>query len=195
MKKNILIIQGHPDKEVAHFGHALAEMYQQGAKLSGHEVKQILVANIDFPLLQTKAEFDHGEIPAVIKQAQDHILWADHIVIIYPLWLGTMPALLKGFFEQVFRPGFAMRESESGKLWEKLLKGKSARIIITMGMPAFAYRWFFFAHGLKNLQRNILSFCGIKPIKASLIGGVDEGKEKELQKWLPKIKKIGSKAI
>jgi len=143
MKEEILIIQGHPDKAPAHFGHALGKAYQRGAETAGRSVKHINVAAVEFPLLHTKIEFDHGQIPLAIKNAQGDILWADHIVIIYPLWLGTMPALLKGFFEQVFRPGFAMRESTSGHLWEKLLKGKSARIIVTMGMPAFFIAGFF----------------------------------------------------
>jgi putative NADPH-quinone reductase len=92
---------------------------------------------------------------------------ADHLLIIYPLWHGTMPALLKAFLEQIFRPGFAGR-------WRKLFKGKSARIVVTMGMPAFIYRCHFGAHGLKNLKRNILRFCGVAPIKETLIGMVDE---------------------
>jgi len=195
MGRNILIIQGHPDKEQVHFGHALGQAYQEGADSAGFHTRQVTIATAEFPLLNTKFEFDHGQVPAAIKKAQDDILWADHIVIIYPLWLGAMPARLKGFFEQVFRPGFAMSEPESGHLWKKLLKGKSARIIVTMGMPAFFYRWFFGGHSLKNLQRNILSFSGIKPIKATMIGMVDEGKEKELKVWLSRVKLLGEKAI
>src|SRR5690606_30737959 len=110
-------------------------------------VREIDVAELDFPLLRTQSDFKDGPVPADIAAAQSAIAAADHVVIIYPLWLGTMPALLKAFFEQTFRPGFAFEYLPKGR-WRKNLTGKSARIVITMGMPAFAYRWFFRAHSL-----------------------------------------------
>jgi putative NADPH-quinone reductase len=79
-------------------------------------------------------------------------------------------------------------------MWKKLLKGKSARIVVTMGMPAFFYRWYFRAHSLKSLERNILAFCGIAPIKTSLIGMVDGGDGAKREKWLAKMRALGLKA-
>ena len=153
-----------------HLGHALAASYEKGARESGYEVRTICIANLDFPLLRTNEDFySNGPVP-VIKQCQQDIRWANHMVIFYPLWMGSMPALLKAFFEQVFRPGFAMEPVDGGRRWVQLLKGKSAHIIVTMGMPAFMYRWFYGAHGLKSLERNILKFTGVGPIKESLIG-------------------------
>ncbi|MCB1934745.1 MAG: NAD(P)H-dependent oxidoreductase, partial [Nitrosomonas sp.] len=146
---------------------------------------------LDFPVLRTKEDFDHGVPLDVIKQAQDVIRWADHLVIIYPLWLGTMPALLKAFFEQAFRPNFAFKFDEPGKMPKKCLAGKSARIIVTMGMPAFVYRWFFFAHGLKMLERNILAFSGIKPIKTTLIGSIEDISEMKRLQWMRKMQMLG----
>lgn len=102
MTKRIALIQGHPDAQVSHFCHALADEYLKGAKNRGHEVRCIDVATLDFPVLRTKEDFDHGVPLDVIKQAQDVIRWADHLVIIYPLWLGTMPALLKAFLSRPF---------------------------------------------------------------------------------------------
>jgi putative NADPH-quinone reductase len=90
-----------------------------------------------------------------------------------------MPALLKAFFEQVFRSGFAFEYGESGRLSKKRLTGKSARIVVTMGMPAFVYLWISFAHSLKSLERNILGFSGIGPIKVSLIGTAEGMTEKQ----------------
>ncbi len=100
-----------------------------------------------------------------------------------------MPALLKGFFEQTFRYGFAI-SNESKNMPKKLLMGKSARIIVTMGMPAFLYRWFFRAHSLKSFQRNILGLSGIKPVKYNLIGMVDSSNDKRM-KWVKKIQVLG----
>jgi putative NADPH-quinone reductase len=104
MGKRIVIVQGHPDPGGDRYGHALAEAYRQGAREAGHEVEILPVAELDFPLLRTKRDFDDGEAPEAIRRCQQAILAADHLVIIHPLWLGSMPALLKGFLEQVFRP-------------------------------------------------------------------------------------------
>jgi putative NADPH-quinone reductase len=192
MPRHIAIIQGHPDPNESHFCHALAEAYDQGAKAGGHEVELIKIAQLDFPLLRTKADFEGGQVPATLQEAQDAIGRSDHLVLLYPLWLGTMPALLKGFLEQVLRPGFAF---DMGSLanggWTCRLKGKSARIVVTMGMPALVYRWFFGAHSLKNLERSILGFCGIKPIRESLFGMVETASPEKHQKWLAKMKELG----
>jgi putative NADPH-quinone reductase len=141
-------------------------------------------------LLRSYDDFYRGEAVDVIRHCQDDIRWADHLVIVYPLWLGTMPALLKGFFEQVLRPGFAIQPDDQGKTWQRLLTGKSARIIVTMGMPAFIYRWYFRAHSLKSLERNILRFTGIHPVRESLIGMV-EGNPAARQRWLQKCRACG----
>ena len=191
MSKHILIIQGHPDAGDRHFGHALADEYAKGAEDGGHLVRRCDVARIEFPLLRSKEDFEKGSPPESIKIAQEAIKWADHLVILYPLWLGSMPALLKAFLEQVFRPGFAFQYDESGRLPKKLLTGKSARIVVTMGMPAFVYRWVFFAHSLKSLERNILSFTGIAPIRASLIGNIEGMTDTERADWLDDARGLG----
>ena len=187
----ITIIQGHPDKQVRHFGHALADEYAKGCEDGGHEVRRIEVAWLDFPFLRTKEQFEKETPPDQIAQAQDNIKWADHLVIVYPLWLGSMPALLKAFFEQVFRPGFAFGYQASGAIPKKLLASKSARIVVTMGMPAFVYRWIFLAHSLKSLKRNILGFCGISPIRTTLIGNIEGMSEKQRAGWLDEMRGLG----
>lgn len=189
--KNILIIQGHPDSSNEHFCHAIADKYTSAAKDVGHTVKHIVVADIAFPLLTKPNDYQQEKPCEDILNAQQKIVWADHLMVIYPMWLGDMPALLKGFFEQVLRPGFAYSESNNNGMPERLLKGKSARIVVTMGMPALFYRWYFKAHTVKNLSRNILSFCGFKPIKTSLIGRVFAGNEDHLCEELSKISHLG----
>lgn len=191
MGKRVVIIQGHPDASARHFGHALADEYAKGCEDAGHEVKRIEVAKLDFPLLRTKEEFEQGILPDSIRQAQDAIKWADHLVVIYPLWLGSMPALLKAFLEQVLRPGFAFEYQKSGEMPKKLLTGKSARIVVTMGMPAFVYRWVFFAHSLKSLRRNTLWFCGFKPIRSTIIGSVEGMEEEQRLRWLDEMRGQG----
>ncbi|HUZ92140.1 MAG TPA: NAD(P)H-dependent oxidoreductase, partial [Methylocella sp.] len=97
MTRRIAIIQGHPDPAGGHFCHALANAYAQGAEAAGHQVLRIEIAQLNFPLLRTKEDFNSGSPPSTLKPAQDTIGNADQIVIIYPLWLGAMPAMLKAF--------------------------------------------------------------------------------------------------
>lgn len=191
MPKRIAIVVGHPDPSGNRFGRVLADAYATGAEEAGHAIKSIDVARLDFELLRSKEDWENAMPSAPIRQAQSTVDWAEHLVIIYPLWLGAMPAVLKGFLEQLFRPGFGIAKSESGKTWRKLLAGKSARVVVTMGMPAFVYRWYFGAHSLKSLERNILGFCGIGPIKESLIGMIEAPNSARRQKWLAKMRQLG----
>lgn len=192
MPKRIVVIQGHPDPDPQRFGRALAQAYADGARAGRHEVRLIDVAALGFPLLHTQAEWLHGSVPPELKEAQAALGWADHWVILFPLWLGSMPALLKGFLEQVGRPGF-VREPSANGLGRKLLVGKSARIVVTMGMPAFVYRWYFGAHSLKSLERNILRFCGIGPIRESLFGMVESGGPRRHRRYLEKLRLLGTR--
>jgi putative NADPH-quinone reductase len=189
----IAIIQGHPDGAGGHLCHALAEAYRSGALAGGHEVRVVDIGKIDFPLLRTKSSFERGAVPGQLQRAQQAIAWAEHLVLVYPLWLGEMPALVKAFFEQVMRPGFAF--SLDGNGWSPRLRGKTARVVVTMGMPAAVYRWYFGAHGLKSLQRNILSFVGFKPVRSTLIGLVEGASAKRRAGWLAKLEKLGSAAL
>ncbi|BCN93202.1 dehydrogenase [Thiomicrorhabdus immobilis] len=194
MSKKILIIQGHPDSTTEHLGHFLVKAYTEGAQQAGHQVKLIEVAKLNFSLLSSEQEFENQPPVSDIQDAQDKILWAEHIIVFYPLWLGDMPAILKGFWEQVLRPGFAMTTGDRNSWPQKRLKGRSAHIVVTMGMPAFIYRWFYCAHSLKNLKRNILSFCGISPIKHTLIGSIENLNTKQRNRLMDKMRTFGQKA-
>lgn len=189
MGRRILIINGHPDAAQGRFVHALAGAYQRGCSAAGHEVRTLVVAELDFPLLRTGEDFLKGRAPKSIAAAQENVRWADHLVILYPLWLGSMPALLKGFLEQLLRPGFGFAAAKGRGLPRKLLKGKTARIIVTMGMPALFYRWVYRAHSLKSLERNILAFCGIAPVRASVVGMIENKRNRE--QWLQKVERLG----
>jgi putative NADPH-quinone reductase len=191
MGKRILIIQGHPDSGKLHLCHALEDSYAKGAKAAGHDVKHINVAKLDFPLLRSQHEWEHGALPAGLTDAQEAIKWAEHMVFLFPLWLGDMPALLKGFLEQVARPGFAFSGEGKNPFAHKALKGKSARVVVTMGMPAVVYRWFFLAHSIRSLERNILAFVGIKPVKDTLIGMVGTMDAKAQKKCLDMLEHLG----
>lgn len=104
-----------------------------------------------------------------------------------------MPARLKALFEQTFRPGFAFGQRERS-IGDGRLKGRTARVIVTMGMPAAIYRGFYFSHSLKALERNILSFVGIGPTRSSVIGNVEGLDEIRLRGWLDRVSALGGRA-
>ncbi len=192
--QRIVLIQGHPDPVTRHLGHALGDAYAQGAEAAGHEVRRVAVAQLDFPLLRSQQAWEADTLPAALVQAQADIAWAQHLVLFFPLWLGDMPAVLKGFLEQVARPGFAFQAEGDNPYAIKGLKGRSARVVVTMGMPALLYRWYFRAHSVKSLERNILGFVGISPVNETLIGLVDKLDDAGVQKWCDKLRKLGAAA-
>ena len=192
MTRRIAIIDGHPDPDQMHFVHALADAYEAGARAAGHQVKRIAVADLEFPLLRQAKDFKTGRPAAAVAASQQVLAWAEHWVVLYPLWLGSMPALLKGFFEQVARPGFAFRQSRG--LLKKPLAGRSAHVFVTMGMPGIFYRWYYRAHSLKSLERNILAFVGIAPVSSTVIGRVDGVSAAVRKKWLERARRYGARA-
>ena len=189
MGTRIVIIQGHPDPAGGHLLNAMADAYGGAAMQAGHAVRRIEVATLDFPLLRTQADFEHGELPPALVQARDDMRWAGHWVILFPLWHGTMPALFKGFLEHVFRPGFAMEYREKG-FPKRLLAGRSARIVVTMGMPALLYRWYFGAFGVRSFERSMLSFAGIRPIRENFYG-LTFADDKKRARWIEDMRRHG----
>ncbi len=188
--RKIAIMDAHPDPDPARYIHALAEAYCEGARGAGHEVRHIMLGDINMPILHSRETWMHKDAPEDVKEGQEAILWADHIVFLYPLWLGDMPALLKAFLEQALRPGTALQYGESAAP-AKLLKGKSARLVVTMGMPAFFYKAYYGAHSVRSFKRNILELVGIDPVSTSLIGNV-EGSAGHRARWLERMRKYGA---
>ena len=184
------VIDGHPDGDPARFCHALADAYADGARTAGHEVRSLRLADLDFPILLDRATWEAAHDCPDLMNAQDLVAWSQHLVIVYPLWLGAAPARLKALLEQVFRPGFAFRPDRA---MTGRLTGRSARIIVTMGMPAFIYRLWFGAHGLKALKRNILAFVGIRPIRDTLIGNIEGLEPARRQAWLTRMEMLGAR--
>jgi putative NADPH-quinone reductase len=192
--RRVAIIQGHPDPGGGHLCHALADAYADGAIAAGHQVMRIELAQLDFPLLRTQQDFETGELPAALVPARDAIVAAEHLVILFPLWLGTMPALVKAFFEQLMRPGIAFEYQKQG-FPRQMLKGRSARLIVTMGMPALLYRWYFGGHGLRGFERSVLRFVGMKPVRDTLFGMVQTASEARRRRWLDKMRQYGKRLI
>jgi NAD(P)H dehydrogenase (quinone) len=187
--KKILIINGHPDKESLCF--ALAESYKKGADLAGADCTLIHLIDLDFnPILN----FGYRKIsvlePDLVKM-QVEITAADHLVWVYPNWWSTFPALLKGFIDRTFLPNFAFKYRENSPFWDKLLEGKTARLIVTMDTPKWYY-WLINRRAGHNAMRiGVLEFCGIKPVKITVFTPVKSSDDKKRKQWLEEAVELG----
>ncbi|MDI4665532.1 NAD(P)H-dependent oxidoreductase [Xanthobacter autotrophicus] len=189
----ILILQGHPDPAGGHLCHALADAYAIGAMAAGHAVLRVDVGRLDLPLLRSQHDFLHAPPPHALAAARAALVEAEHVALFFPLWLGGMPAVLKGFLEQLLRPGFAFDYVDGGGTL-MLLEGRSARVVVTMGMPAFVFRLWYLGAGLSALTRNILGFVGFSPVRSTVLGGVEAAGEATRRRWLERMEALGRAA-
>ncbi len=188
----ILIVQGHPDTES--FCSSLARSYQEGAQSAGHECRLLNVGELQFD-----SNLAHGyrQIqplePDLIK-AQEWVKWCEHLVVIYPRWWGQMPALLKGFFDRCFLPGFAFKYHANDPFWDRLLKGRSAHMIVTSDAPVFYNFLAYWDAPITVPKKMIFKFCGFHPVRVSRIGNIKNSKETKLRSVLETMRKKGAKA-
>lgn len=191
--KKILIINGHPDTES--YNVALTKAYKKGALASGAVVQEIHIAELRFnPNLQYGYR-KRTELEPDLIEAWEKIQWAEHLVWIYPVWWGSVPAIMKGFIDRLFLPGFAYQKRENSVWWDKLLSGKTARIISTMDQPNWYYWLVYRAPSHHAMKKLTLEFCGVKPVKVTAIGPIRLSKESYREKWLKRIEKIATKDI
>lgn len=189
--KNILIINGHPYKESLNFG--LAEAYKKGALASGYQLEEIVIADLNFNPNLKYGYQKRMELEPDLLDAWEKIKRADHMVWVHPVWWGGLPAITKGFIDRLFLPGFTFKPRENSVWWDKLLTGKTARIIATMDQPGWYYRWINHEPSVHQLKKGTLEFCGVKPVKVSYIGIVKTATEKQRAKWLTQVKQLGMK--
>ena len=189
--KKILIINGHPNKDS--FNFALANAYREGAIASGAEVQEIVIADLQFnPNLESGYQ-KRTELEPDLVAAIEKIKWADHLVWVHPVWWGGLPAITKGFVDRCFLPGIVFQNRENSPWWDKLLTGKSARIITTLDQPGWFYRLWFGQPSVNQLKKCTLEFCGVKPVKLTFVGPIKTSTIEKRMKVLLKIKTLGEK--
>ena len=186
--KKILIIDGHQNPES--LSAALAERYHQGAERAGHEVKTLSIRDLKFDLI-LHSESENTTLEPDLVEAQKAILQADHLVFVYPIWWGTYPALLKGFIDRTFLSGFAFKREEGAKFQTKLLKGKTARLVVTMDTPKWYYSWIYKSMGLRAIRQAVLHYCGISPVKSTVFTPVYSSTINQRSQWLSKVDELG----
>ena len=183
----IYILLGHPDKDS--FNGAIAEIYAKRSKELGHEVRVQKLGDMSFDPILWKGYKQVQDLEPDLKQAQENILWCEKWVIIYPIWWGSLPALLKGFIDRTLYSGFAYKYHEDDPFWDKLLKGREGELITTCDAPRWWIWWKYRNSDLNALKRATLQFCGINPVKVTRIDRLKYRNENQRIKVLEKIKR------
>ncbi len=188
----IMIVIGHPHRMT--FCEAVGRAYEKGARTTGHEVTFFMLSEMNFdPILHTGFRKEQPLEPD-LRAAYQSLTACDHLVLIFPLSCGDMPAILKGFIERILQPDLIARENTENAMNWHIFANKTARIVMTMGMPVSIYRWWYRGHALKLLTRNILHFIGIKPVRQTLYGMLDTSKPETRERWLREIEALGKTA-
>lgn len=195
MSKKIFLLLGHPDK-VGMCGK-LADAYEAGAKETGHEIRRMNLGEMQFDPILHKGYRAMQELEPDLKTFQENVSWADHLVIVYPIWWVGMPALLKGLFDRAWLPGSAFRyiKMKSGKrtqFWHRLYRGKTARTILTSGTPPWMVK---LLPGNVNAQLRwgILWFAGFA-VRSLWLGPAENVPEPMCNKWCDRVRELGRRA-
>ncbi|WP_413559017.1 NAD(P)H-dependent oxidoreductase [Bdellovibrio sp. HCB209] len=191
--KKILVINGHPNVEA--LGSHFARVYAEGAKQSGHEVKVTNVADLKFDPILHKGYLKIQDLEPDLVQAQQDILWAEHIVITFPMWWSSIPALLKGFLDRILLPSYAFKYHKTDPFWDRLLKGRTGRIIYTTDAPWFYNLLVNRDPVVRMMKVGVMEFCGIKPVKVTQIDRLKDRKPAEVEKFIQKVRELGSKGL
>lgn len=187
--RRVLVINGNPDPARERLTASLAAAYEEGARAKGHDVKRLDVGALDFSMLRRAQDFMTEPGEDCILEARNQFLWAEHIVFVFPLWLGGPPALLKGFMEQVGRHEFLLGQGRTGLPAGKL-KGRSTRLIVTMGMPILAYRLLFGGFGVRAFARGILGLAGIRLAGITYFSVLSQAR---CGRWISCVRKLGER--
>ena len=196
MQKKIFILLGHPDK--SGMCGSLTDAYEAGAREAGYEVQRLNIGEMQFDPILHRGYREIQECEPDVKKFQELVHWADHFVVVYPVWWVGMPAILKGLFDRAWLPGSAfryMRTKTGGRsiFWHRLFRGKTARIIMTSGTEPILVR---FLPGNVNAQLRwgILWFAGFK-VRTDWFGPAEQVPENKKARWLARVKSLGTKGI
>lgn len=191
MTTKILLILGHPSENS--FCNALLEAYKTGAESKGTICKTIYISRLDFNV-NLPGGYKTGETTQLEKDlatAQQLILWADHVVMAYPNWWDFMPAIAKGFIDRIFLPGFAFKNHPGKNFPEKLLKGRSIRLLVTMDTPKWWYYLIYRASQYQILKDIVFGYVGFYPVRFSTFGFIRKSTDRLRRDWLVKVERLG----
>ena len=191
MGKKIAVILGSPDPDS--FCRALADRYAESAEQAGNEVRYFRLGEIEFDPVLRHGYNRRQELEPGLLDIQSAITWSEHVVLVFPVWWGSMPAIMKGMFDRLFLPGYAFKYRENSQLWDKLLVGRSAHVITTMDTPPWYFRLVYRNPAYNQIRRTILEFVGIKPVEITVLGPVRGASDGKRQTWLDRVSAFARK--
>jgi len=195
MAKKIYILLGHPDKETLS-GH-YADVYEEAARDAGHEVRRSNIGDLNFDPILHQGYKVIQELEPDLKHVQENLKWADHFVLVYPVWWSATPALLKGLFDRIWLPGFCFRMKKhrtwhSFPGWEKFMKGKTARVISLSNMRPWLIR-LLFGDFTNETSRATLGFVGYR-VRRTEIGNAEKLSSKKKESWRKRLRALARTA-
>lgn len=182
----------NPDAET--FTGAVADRYQASAEEAGHEVQRVNIGDLDFDPILHKGYKEIQALEPDLLDLQEKFRWSNHIVIVYPNWWCTMPAILKGLFDRFWIPGFAFNFNKETKKIDQHLAGRTGRVIIISGSHSPFQTWWKFGDFTNEIQYGILDFAGIKT-KVSAFGPCEKATDTCKNKWFEQVEKLGKKGV
>lgn len=188
MSKKILIILGHPDQNS--LSGAIADHYETAASDVTHEVQRVNLGDLTFDPILRRGYREVQPLEPDLVALQEQITWADHLVIVYPNWWCTMPALLKGMFDRLWLPDFSFNFNKQTGRVEQRLKGKTARVFIISGTQSPFRTWWNYGDYTNEIQHGILGFAGVKAA-VTPFGPSDKVTDSLKTKWLLTAEKLG----
>lgn len=190
MGKKILVIQGHPATDS--FCAALGDRYVEAARAAGHEVRLLRLAGLDFDPILHEGYRGMQPLEPDLVAAQAAIQWAGHLSFVYPIWWGSVPALLKGFLDRVFLPGFAFQYRAGALFPDQLLKGRTAHLLVTMDTPPWYFRWAYRMPGVHQMRRTTLGLCGVRTLAVAAFGPLVGSGGPQRDRWLERARALAA---
>ncbi|MCC2111152.1 MAG: NAD(P)H-dependent oxidoreductase [Hyphomicrobiales bacterium] len=187
MTKKVLILDGH--SEAGAFCGALAHTCAEEAQRAGHDTRLMRLSEMNFDPVHRRD--GSGETEPDIAAVREAFAWCDHLILVHPLWWGSAPAKLKGLIDRTLLSGFAFEYEKGKHLPQKLLGGRSARLLVTSDTPSWYLRFVYGAGWFKIVRKQILGFCGFSPVRITNFGPVRSSTEKTRKKWLAEAARAG----
>jgi putative NADPH-quinone reductase len=190
--RKILVVLGHPRR--TSFCGRLAEAYAEGVNGAGGRAELLALGEAGFDPVLWGGYAEPQPLEPALAAAQEAVRRAEHLVFVFPTWWGSVPAILKGFFDRAFTPGFAFKYREKGPFWDKLLAGKSGEIVMTSDSPNFWTSVVYRNSAVRTVKHATLQFCGVKPVRVTRIDRVRFLSAAQRDRWIARARELGVRA-
>lgn len=186
-----VLLLGHADPES--FNHRLAAAYCAGFIGAGGRIERFVLSELDFdPVMRTGFRTPQTLEPDLLR-ARTAIEASLHLVWVFPTYWAAPPAIVRGFFDRVFLPGWAFRYEKGSVLPRQLLTNKSARVILTMDSPGWWYTLHYKRCVHNSFGTGSLAFCGISPVRFTSVYNMLHLSQEKREAWLIRVEQAGKK--